>query len=348
MSGPGSSPGTAAALAAAIQAGLAGEHVPALASGTQRLMAAYRSGANPATPVLATRTDAAAYAAYRMPATAAAAALALRQTRLSLPAWRPATLLDFGAGTGGMAWAVATELPSVVAVTLLEQSAEAARLGRAILGATTLPVLQRATWRAWQLPGDGSPSVPAALPAADLATVSYVLGELTDGQQATLVAHAARAAAAVVLVEPGTPAGHRRILAARDRLLAAGYLLAAPCPHASACPLATVGDWCHFVARLPRSATHRQAKGAELGYEDEKFSYVAAVRPDVAGPGAPPGPVPPAARIVRRPQQRKGLVTLELCRRDGAAGRQPVGKSAGETYRVARKSAWGDGWDAPG
>jgi ribosomal protein RSM22 (predicted rRNA methylase) len=346
VSGSGTSPG-AGTLATAIQAGLAGANVPALASGTQRLMAAYRSGENPAAPVLATRTDAAAYAAYRMPATAAAAGLALRQTRLSLPRWRPATLVDLGAGTGSMAWAVATELPSVGAVTLLEQSAEAVRLGRAILGATTLPVLQRATWRAWQLRNDGSPSDPGSLPAADLATVSYVLGELTDAQQAALVALAARAAATVVLVEPGTPAGHRRILAARERLLAAGYLLAAPCPHASACPLAAVGDWCHFAARLPRSATHRQAKGAELGYEDEKFSYVAAVRPGLAGPGAPPDPLPPAARIVRRPQQRKGLVTLELCRKDGSGGRQLVGKSAGEIYRAARKSSWGDGWDPP-
>jgi ribosomal protein RSM22 (predicted rRNA methylase) len=385
VSGSGTSPVAAGALATAIQAGLAGAGVPALTAGVQRLMAAYQSGANPVTPALATRTDAAAYAAYRMPATAAAAGLALRQARLSLPGWSPATLLDFGSGTGSMAWAVATELPSVEVMTLLEQSAAAIGVGQAILAAAKDADLPAATWRAWRLPagrragfqrgeqprldrsGAELPSrsddplvadaaaadVPAAdpaaadVPAADLATISYVLGELTDAQQAAILALAVRAAPAVMVIEPGTPAGHRRILAARDGLLAAGYLLAAPCPHPNACPLAVAGDWCHFAARLPRSAMHRQVKGAELGYEDEKFSYVAAVRPDAAAPGAPPDPGLPAGRIVRRTQQRKGLVTLELCRRDGSAGPQLVGKSAGETYREARKASWGDRWDPP-
>jgi ribosomal protein RSM22 (predicted rRNA methylase) len=87
---------------------------------------------------------------------------------------------------------------------------------------------------------------------------------------------------------------------------------------------------------------HRQAKGAELGYEDEKFSYVAAVRPDLAVCGARPAAALPAGRIVRRPQQRKGLVTLEVCWRDGTAGPELIGKSARERYREARKSSWGD------
>jgi ribosomal protein RSM22 (predicted rRNA methylase) len=376
VSGSTTSPVAAGALATAIQAGLVGAGAPALTAGVQRLMAAYQSGANLAAPALANRADAAAYAAYRMPATAAAAGLALRQARLSLPGWRPTTMLDFGAGTGSMAWAVATELPSVQAMILLEQSAAVIGIGQAILAAAQDADLPAVTWRTWRLPigqravrpsgeqpaldqpAGGLPSRPddfpvgnppaADLPTADLATISYVLGELTDAQQAAILALAIRAAPAVMLIEPGTPAGHRRILAARDRLLAVGYLLAAPCPHENACPLAAAGDWCHFAARLPRSAMHRQVKGAELGYEDEKFSYVAAVRPDVAGPGAPPEPGLPPDRIVRRPQQRKGLITLELCRRDGSAGRQLVGRSAGEVYREARKSSWGDRWDPPG
>lgn len=340
MSGSGTGLADPAALAAAIEAGLAGADRPALTAGMQRLMAAYRSGENPARPALATRTDVAAYAAYRMPATAAAAALALQATRLSLPRWTPASLLDLGAGTGSMAWAVGVQLPSVTAMTLLEQSTEAMRLGRSILAATELPALRTATWRAWQLPEGDAPPEHSAGPATDLATASYVLGELTPAQQTELVALAARAAPAVVLVEPGTPAGHRRILAARGQLLAAGYLLAAPCPHERGCPLEAEGDWCHFGARLPRSGLHRRVKGAELGYEDEKFSYVAAIRPDLLDQ-----PDRPAGRIVRRPQQRKGLVALELCRTDGSADRELIGKSAGDTYRRARKSSWGDRWD---
>jgi ribosomal protein RSM22 (predicted rRNA methylase) len=343
VNGAGAGLADPGALPGAIEAGLAGAGVPTLTAGMRRLMAAYRSGESLARPVLTTRTDAAAYAAYRMPATAAAAVRALQETRRSLPRWTPATLLDFGAGTGSMAFAAAVQLPSVTAMTLLEQSAEAMRLGRSILAATGLPVLRTATWRTWRLPeGAGSFDRDGGL-AADLATVSYVLGELTPSQQAALVQLAAWAASAVVLVEPGTPAGHRRILAARGQLLAAGYVLAAPCPHELSCPLQAQGDWCHFGARLPRSALHRQVKGAELGYEDEKYSYVAAIREDLARrvqPDKPPG------RIVRRPQQRKGLVTLEVCRQDGSAGQELIGKGAGETYRRARKASWGEGFIA--
>ena len=188
--------------------------------------------------------------------------------------------------------------------------------------------------------GSARADLPAAdLPAADLATAAYVLGELTPAQQTALVTLAARSAPVVLLVEPGTPAGHRRILAARAQLLAAGYLVAAPCPHQLGCPLDVAGDWCHFGARLPRSALHRQVKGAELSHEDEKFSYVAAIR---LGTGLPQLP---AARVVRRPQQRKGLVTLDLCACDGSSRRELVSKSKGEAYRRARKTSWGDRWD---
>jgi len=320
------------ALAAAIEAGLADAGIPALSAGMQRLTAAYRSGETPARPVLATRTDAAAYAAYRMPATAAAAALALQQTRLSLPAWTPATLLDFGAGTGGMAWAAAVQLPSVTAMTLLEQSAEAMRLGRSILTASELQALRSATWRAWRLSDADAPPDRSAGLSADLATAGYLLGELTEAQQAALVARAVTAAPVVVLVEPGTPAGHRRILAARGQLLAAGYLLAAPCPHELRCPLQAAGDWCHFGARLPRSALHRQVKGSELGYEDEKFSYVALAREAVALP---------RARIIRRPQHARGLIELRTCTPAGLAA-EAVRKRDREAYRAARHAGWGD------
>ena len=294
---------------------------------------------------MGSRADAAAYVAYRMPATAAATALALRELSRSLPGWSPRSLLDLGAGTGGAAWAVAEELPTVESMTLLEQSADAIRLGEAILAASAAPGLRAATWCSWRLPvADGRLAADSPLPQpvdADLATASYVLGELTSAQQSTLVTLAMQSAPAVLLVEPGTPAGHRRILAARAQLLAASYLVAAPCPHQAGCPLDVPADWCHFSARLQRSAMHRQAKGAELSYEDEKFSYVGAVRPDAAHLAAPAG------RIVRRPQQRKGLVTLSVCAQDGSIERDLVSKSKGELYRQARKISWGDPWPVP-
>lgn len=344
--GPG-----AGSLAEAVQAGLAGAGMPSLSAGVQRLMAAYRSGETPDAPVLASRQDAVAYAAYRMPATAAAMAAALRQVRVGAPGWAPATLVDFGAGTGSAAWAAVDELPSLASITLLEQSAEAIRLGQAILAQSPAASLRAADWRRWRLGSAGQDAAArvsgeaAQLPPADLAISAYVLGELTLPQQANLVALAIAAAPVVVLLEPGTPAGHRRILAARSALLAAGYQLVAPCPHAAECPLAAAGDWCHFGARVQRSAMHRRAKGVALPYEDEKFSYVAAAR---QGTTRLPAGEPAGSRVVRRPQRRKGLVMLELCTADGRSRRELVSKSQGGRYRVARKTSWGDRWDEAG
>jgi ribosomal protein RSM22 (predicted rRNA methylase) len=330
----------AGSLTAAVQAGLRGTGLASLSAGVQRLMDAYRSGDVPAAPVLASAREVAAYAAYRMPATAAAAGSAFAQMRRGLPGWTPATVLDFGAGTGGASWAIADQLTAAAGLTLLEQSAEAIRLGRAILAESSSAALRAADWRQWRLEVGDTAGPGAAPSSADLAVSAYVLGELTEPQQQRLTDLAAAAAPAVLLLEPGTPAGHRRILAARARLLDAGYRVVAPCPHQLGCPLEVPGDWCHFAARLQRSATHRRVKGADLPYEDEKFSYVAAARPGVGSPDWPAG------RVVRRPQQRKNLVTLDLCARDGRATKLPVGKSKGETYRRARKTSWGDRWDA--
>lgn len=78
---------------------------------------------------------------------------------------------------------------------------------------------------------------------------------------------------ALVVVEPGTPRGFQQILEARTQALASGAAILAPCPHDATCPMQG-SDWCHFAARVERSRTQRQLKGGELGWEDEKFSYV--------------------------------------------------------------------------
>ena len=93
-------------------------------------------------------------------------------------------------------------------------------------------------------------------------------------------------------------------------------------------------DWCHFSERLERSSLHRRLKSGELGYEDEKFSYVVASR--LAARKA-------AARIVRHPAARKGYVELQLCAPDGLR-KETVTRSQGEEYKRARKAEWGEEW----
>jgi ribosomal protein RSM22 (predicted rRNA methylase) len=138
------------------------------------------------------------------------------------------------------------------------------------------------------------------------------------------------------VIEPGTPDGYQRIMAARDVLVGMGLRVVAPCPHSDACPLLGTRDWCHFASRIHRSPLHRRLKSADLQHEDEKFAYVVATRT----------PVEPLrkSRILRHPQIRKGLVMMQLCQLDGTTAQTLVSKRQGDTYRAARHADWGDSW----
>jgi ribosomal protein RSM22 (predicted rRNA methylase) len=316
------------------------ETAPGRASAqVERLIDNYRGAAPtaaPAAPILRDAADVAAYAAYRMPATYAAARSALDALRARTAGWAPRTHLDLGGGTGAATWAVADAWPGGGHTsTVLDWSQAALTLGRALAADAAEPSVRAAEWT--RAPLAGAPR----LPAADLVTVSYVIGELAPADRESLLdAAAAAALGAVVVAEPGTPEGFARIAEARDRLIAAGLTVLAPCPHDAHCPVAG-GDWCHFAARVPRTSLHRQVKGGTLPYEDEKFGYVAAVRP-AAVPGTPaPG------RVVRHPQIRKGQVLLDLCTPDDGLVRATVAKRHGDAYRAARGAEWGDAWPPP-
>ncbi|GHF32711.1 rRNA methyltransferase [Streptomyces mashuensis] len=307
------------------------------AQAVERLIAHYRGQTPTHTPVLRDRSDVAAYAAYRMPATFEAVRAALEAFRDRLPGWVPASHADIGGGTGAATWAVAAAWPEGGrTTTVLDWAEPALALGAELARAAHDPALRAATWHRQAIGRD------LALPAGtDLVTISYVLKELTDADRRSVVDAAAAAAHAVVVVEPGTPDGHLRITEARDRLVAAGFRVVAPCPHSAACPIAPGTDWCHFAARVNRSSLHRQVKGGSLPYEDEKFSYVAAVRPgagDATGEGG---------RVIRRPQTRKGQVLLDLCTDGDGLTRETVTKRHGALYRAARDTDWGDAWPPP-
>ena len=113
---------------------------------------------------------------------------------------------------------------------------------------------------------------------ADLVIASYLIGEVGEAERRTLVERLwAKTRDTLLVVEPGTPAGYKADHRLRAQLVASGAHVAAPCPHERECPLSNP-DWCHFAQRLPRLRAHIQIKGAELPFEDEKFSYVVLTR----------------------------------------------------------------------
>ena len=170
---------------------------------------------------------------------------------------------------------------------------------------------------------------------SDLVLAAYVLGELGHPRQlASLERWWEATRGELVLVEPGTPAGFERLRAARSALIDWGAKVTAPCPHDGPCPM-TGSDWCHFAVRLTRSSLHRELKGAQLGYEDEKYAYLVVSR------APPPAPM---ARLVRSPRPHKGHVRVLLCEPDGLHERV-ISRRDGELYKRARAARWGDRLD---
>jgi ribosomal protein RSM22 (predicted rRNA methylase) len=94
-------------------------------------------------------------------------------------------------------------------------------------------------------------------------------------------------------------------------------------------------DWCHFAQRVPRSRDHRLVKATTLAYEDEKFSYLIAVRPDLF---VPPG----SDRILARPSIGKVEANFKLCRRDGSSALVSITKRDAAAFKAAKKKDWGD------
>lgn len=311
---------------------LAGLPLAALERASARLSAGYRAGR----PDLAGRQGRLAYLATRLPATYAALrrALAACAARLAAPV---RSLLDLGAGPGSAGWAAAGVFPDLAQLTCLERDRDFLALGRELAAGAPLQALRAAHWLEADLDRD------TALAPHDLVVAGFSMGELDEDAAPRLLARALAAARlAVLVVEPGTPAGFERVRALRDRALAQGARVLAPCPHERACPL-QAPDWCHFAARVERRALHRRLKGGQLGHEDEKFSYVA-----LAPPGAPPAGDAPA-RVLRHPLVQPGRITLELCAPEGLRQRV-LHKRDGTLWRAARRAGWGDGWNelAPG
>lgn len=294
----------------------------ALVERSGRISADYRARRTSAS--VGNADDVLAYALSRLPATYAANEDALTRLAERAPDFAPKTLLDLGCGPGTASWAAIEAFPSIERATLIDSNANFLGVARDL--AAEHPVLAGASFVG------GNLAVPPA-GQFDLVVVSYALTELSN--PAAAIARIWESCGGVLLiVEPGTPRDHQRLMDVRARLIEGGAAVAAPCPHNAPCPVA-VPDWCHFSVRLSRTRDHMRLKGGTLGYEDEKFSYLAVARPEVALES-------PRARVLARPVETKFDVTLKLCQPDGALAHRPVPKRDAAAYRAIRKAEWGD------
>jgi ribosomal protein RSM22 (predicted rRNA methylase) len=316
-------PDLPAELKAAIDAKLQGLSRAETAARAAAISKTYRDGGN--SGAIASEADALAYALARMPATYAAVTASLNALREITPDFAPISFLDVGAGPGTATWAAAEAFSSLNAITLVDANG--------VLRALALDLFDGgARLRDVQYERGEARAALAGSQAADLVVASYVIGELNEKERSALAdAMWAKTRDTLLVVEPGTPAGYSRIIALRQQLIGAGAHVAAPCPHRDKCPLRPP-DWCHFTQRLPRSQAHRQIKGAELPFEDEKFSYVALTRAPVTSH---------PARVLAQPDVNKVEVTAKLCTPDGVAITKVPRRSKADFAR-ARRWRWGD------
>ena len=295
------SPDLPAELKAALDGKLRGFSRSDAASRSATISKTYRDGGG--SGAIRSEADALAYALARMPATYAAVTASLNALIEIMPDLAPNSLLDIGAGPGTATWAAAEAFPSLQDFTLLDANDA--------LRALALDLARDST-RLRDIGYERGEARAALTRAntADLVVASYMIGEIGEAEQrglAELMWEKTRDT--LLVVEPGTPAGYARIIALRAQLIALGAHVAAPCPHDGKCPL-QVPDWCHFTQRLQRSRAHKQIKGAELPFEDEKFAYVALTRAPVAGR---------PSRVLAQPVVSKVEVTAKLCTPEGLA-----------------------------
>jgi SAM-dependent methyltransferase len=163
-------------------------------------------------------------------------------------------------------------------------------------------------------------SFPERLPDGPFDTImaGHLINELDDPDRLAgeLLARL-QPGGSLVLIEPALRETSRGLLALRDRLVASGVVIRAPCFFAGPCPaLVRASDWCHAEHAVEVSPlVAGLAAEAQLRRDTVKFSYL------IAGKGAWPAAPENVWRIVSEPLPEKGKLRLFGC---GPVGRHPL------------------------
>ena len=282
----------------------------------QNVSKKYRENTGKGNKIITSNSEAIAYAISRMPATYCAVYSSLSQT-LKKYKNEIKTVYDIGAGTGSATWAI-QELLQPQKITCLEYEKEMLKIGERLMKKTET----KASWEQFDITKD------CFQEKADLVISSYMINELEESSRKRAIQKMWEATSGLLLlIEPGTPEGFKHILEAREILLQQKANIVAPCTHNGKCEISQ-DDWCSFYVRVARSGIHRQAKNGILGYEDEKFSYIAFSRELTFENGQ--------ARILRHPQIGQGHVKVKVCTQNGIQEKTFTKKDK-EAYKKVRK-----------
>lgn len=267
-----------------------------------------------------------AYLATRLPATYAVNSRVLELISEQIPDFSPKSFLDLGAGPGTSSLAGIAKFETLDTLHLVEPNIYLRTCGEKLFAVAGFQPVWFAESCASHLPNQ----------KYDMVCASYVFNELSEAEiRKVFFKYWEMCSGVFLVVETGTPVGAGVVRIIRDEVLKLGsgaYILG-PCPHDKTCPLDGVSRWCHFATRVERSKLHLSLKeGGSLGYEDEKFSWLAVSRFPAQRPHN---------RIIGHPAMGK-VREIQVCTADGKADTLKLSRSHAD-YKRSKKWEWGDG-----
>ncbi len=302
-----------------------GRSLLGIAEKSRRISDTYRAGGT--SSGVRDEDDVAAYLFARLPATFAAVDAALSELQSLKPDFLPTSVLDIGCGPGTALFAALERFPGITSLSGLDANERFLVAAQDMMNRTGYAASKEIEFRR----GDFRKAIKPD-ERADLVIMAYALAETPEALAESVASQLfAATRQALVLVEPGSTAGFGRIRLAREALVKAGAHILAPCTHQARCPI-IAPDWCHFSVRLARSREHQRAKSATVPYEDEKFSYLVALRDPVKAH--------PASRIIAPAHVGKGETAFKICNETGIEIRHISRRSP--EFGAIRKREWGE------
>jgi len=229
------------------------------------------------------------------------------------------TVLDFGCGTGIAARRYLTHFGA--GQVLLHDRSPAAMADAERRVAASQPGLRTQRVR------------DCATLSPDVLLVSHVVAEL-DAQGLVALQDLARRSRRVLLVEPGTFVGSRRLGSLREALRS-DFAILGPCTHQANCPaLASSNDWCHFFAPPPPEVFTngdwaRTARALGIDLRALPYAWLALTKQAV--------PPRDEARFLGRAELQPHTATVMLCDASGLSQRLVTKRHQRDLFRQLRK-----------
>ncbi len=292
---------------------------------SKRYMESERTGDT----LLKTNLDTVAYSVIRMPATYSAIRTCLEKVN-EIYDFDIKSVLDIGSGTGAAEWAITDVYENVLDITCLEREKGMREISKNYFSYSD--ELKNVKFIEADILKDDLNEVKK-----DLCVLSYIINELDENDRLKVIEKAIDAVNKVLLVvEPGTPEGFNNVKIIRDYLYGKGYKIIAPCTgFMGRCDIPE-NDWCASSVRVQRTKTHKYLKDAEIGFEDEKFSYIAICKENVDF-----NLNDNVRRILRHPKIENGRVTVKFCQ-NGEIIEKVITKKDKELFKKVKKKNIGD------